>query len=184
MSDTPSPSPNEEKPAPKRSRRRTALSWGIQIALVILVFVAVRAWMARDMVEGPAPEFEAELLDGSPVTLADYVGDEPVLLHFWATWCPICRLEEGEIVRLSGSHPVLTVAMQSGEPEEVIDHLNERERELTTINDPHGHLAQRYGVQGVPASFIINTDGEVVFRKQGYAPPLELRFRLWLARWL
>ena len=174
-----------EKPErPKPTARRRALGWGIQIAIALVIFLLVRAWMARDMVEGPAPEFEAELLDGSPVALADYVGDEPVLLHFWASWCAICRLEEGEIVRLSDSHPVLTVAMQSGEREEVIAHLNERERELTTVNDPHGQIAARYGVQGVPASFIINTDGDVVFRKQGYAPPLELRFRLWLARWL
>ncbi|WP_018141478.1 protein disulfide oxidoreductase [Thioalkalivibrio sp. ALJ7] len=175
--------PPEKPKRPKPSGRRRALSWGIQIGLALVIFLVVRAWMARDMVEGPAPEFEAQLLDGTPVTLADYA-DEPMLLHFWATWCPICRLEEGEIVRLSQSHPVLTVAMQSGTPEEVLDHLNERERELAVVNDPQGALAAQYNVRGVPATFIINPDGEIVFRKQGYAPPFELRLRLWLARWL
>ncbi|WP_038053024.1 protein disulfide oxidoreductase [Thioalkalivibrio sp. ALJ1] len=175
--------PPEKPKRPKPSGRRRALSWGIQIGLALVIFLVVRAWMARDMVEGPAPEFEAQLLDGTPVTLADYA-DEPMLLHFWATWCPICRLEEGEIVRLSQSHPVLTVAMQSGVEEEVLEHLNERERELAVVNDPRGELAAQYNVRGVPATFIINPDGEIIFRKQGYAPPLELRLRLWLARWL
>ena len=143
----------------------------------------VRAWLARDLAQGPAPEIEANLLDGSPVSLADYA-DRPMLLHFWATWCPICRLEEGEIMRLSRSHPVLTVAMQSGSPSEVEAHLTERERELDVVNDPDGALARRYGVRAVPSTFIIDRDGQIVFRKQGYAPPLELRLRLWLARWL
>ncbi|TVS12979.1 MAG: protein disulfide oxidoreductase [Wenzhouxiangella sp.] len=164
------------------SRRRRALSWGLQVGLALALFLVLRAWMARDMAEGPAPQFEAYLLDGAPVTLSDYA-DEPVLLHFWATWCPICRLEEGEIVRLSQNHPVLTVAMQSGAVEQVLDHLNERERQLDVINDPEGELAERFNVQGVPSTFIINADGKIVFRKQGFAPPLELRLRLWLARW-
>jgi len=151
--------------------------------LIIAVVLLVRAWLARDLAQGPAPELEANLLDGSPVSLADYA-DRAMLLHFWATWCPICRLEEGEIMRLSRSHPVLTVAMQSGSPSEVEAHLTERERELDVVNDPDGALARRYGVRAVPSTFIIDRDGQIVFRKQGYAPPLELRLRLWLARWL
>jgi len=157
--------------------------WGLEIALIVAVVLLVRAWLARDLAQGPAPEFQALLLDGSPVTLTEFA-DRPMLLHFWATWCPICRLEEGEIMRLSRNHPVLTVAMQSGSAAEVDAHLTERERELAVVNDPDGALAQRYGVRAVPSTFIIDRDGQIVFRKQGYAPPLELRFRLWLARWL
>ncbi|MFO8154175.1 protein disulfide oxidoreductase [Thioalkalivibrio sp.] len=163
---------------PRRWRR-----WVLEIALILGVVLLVRAWLARDLAQGPAPEFQALLLDGSPVTLTEFA-DRPMLLHFWATWCPICRLEEGEIMRLSNSHPVLTVAMQSGSAAEVDAHLSERERELAVVNDPDGALAQRYGVRAVPSTFIIDRDGQIVFRKQGYAPPLELRFRLWLARWL
>ncbi len=157
--------------------------WVLEVLLIIAVVLLVRAWLARDLAQGPAPAFEANLLDGSPVSLADYA-DRPMLLHFWATWCPICRLEEGEIMRLSRSHPVLTVAMQSGPSWEVEAHLTERERELDVINDPDGALTRRYGVRAVPSTFIIDRDGQIVFRKQGYAPPLELRLRLWLARWL
>ncbi len=157
--------------------------WALEILLIVAVVLLVRAWLARDLAQGPAPTIEADLLDGSPISLADYT-DRPMLLHFWATWCPICRLEEGEIMRLSRSHPVLTVAMQSGTSGEVEAHLTERERELDVVNDPDGALARRYGVRAVPSTFIIDRDGQIVFRKQGYAPPLELRFRLWLARWL
>jgi thiol-disulfide isomerase/thioredoxin len=155
--------------------------WILEIALIIGVLLLVRAWIARDLVQGPAPEFEAFLLNGTPVSLSEFT-DRPMLLHFWATWCPVCRLEEGEITRLSRSHPVLTVAMQSGSAAEVDAHLTDRERELAVINDPDGDLARRYGVRAVPSTFIIDRDGQIVFRKQGFAPPLELRLRLWLAR--
>lgn len=157
--------------------------WIIEIVVIIAVVLLIRAWIARDLAQGPAPDFEAMLLDGTPVTLSEFA-DRPMLLHFWATWCAICRLEEGEIVRLSQKHPVLTVAMQSGSAADVHAHLNERERELAVVNDPDGALSRHYGVRAVPSTFIIDRDGQIVFRKQGYAPPLELRFRLWLARWL
>ena len=164
-------------------KRRRWWRWPLEILVIVALVLVIRAWIARDLAQGPAPEFEAQLLDGSPVALADYA-DRPMLLHFWATWCPICRLEEGEIVRLSRSHPVLTVAMQSGSAAEVEAHLNERERELDVILDPDGALAARFGVRAVPSTFIIDPAGQIVFRKQGYAPPLELRLRLWLAGWL
>ena len=170
------------KPA-RASQPRRWWRWVLELAVIITVVLLIRAWIARDLAQGPAPEFEAFLLDGTPVTLSEFA-DRPMLLHFWATWCPICRLEEGEIMRLSRSHPVLTVAMQSGSAAEVDAHLTERERELAVVNDPDGALARRYGVRAVPSTFIIDRDGQIVFRKQGYAPPLELRFRLWLARWL
>ncbi len=157
--------------------------WLLEIVLILAVVLLLRAWLARDLAQGVAPAFEGHLLDGSPVVLADYA-EQPMLLHFWATWCPICRLEEGEIMRLSRSHPVLTVAMQSGTAAEVRAHLTERERELAVVNDPEGQLARTFGVRAVPSTFIIDREGRIVFRKQGYAPPLELRLRLWLARWI
>jgi peroxiredoxin len=168
--------------AEARTRRRW-WRWPLEILVIVALVLVIRAWIARDLAQGPAPEFEAYLLDGSPVALTDYA-DRPMLLHFWATWCPICRLEEGEIVRVSRSHPVLTVAMQSGSAADVEAHLNERERALDVVLDPDGQLAARFGVRVVPSTFIIDRAGQIVFRKQGYAPPLELRLRLWLAGWL
>jgi peroxiredoxin len=173
---------SQEMSTTKRQPRRW-WRWVLEILLILAVVLLLRAWLARDLAQGPVPAFEAHLLDGTPVTLADYA-ERPMLLHFWATWCPICRLEEGEIVRLSRSHPVLTVAMQSGTEAEVDAHLNERERALHVINDPDGELTRAFGVKAVPSTFIIGPNGQIVYRKQGYAPPLELRLRLWLARWL
>lgn len=167
---------------PSRSTTRRVIRLLLQGTLIIAIFLAARAYIARDMADGPAPPFAAELVNGQSVALADYAG-EPLLLHFWATWCPICRIEEGEILRLSRSFPVLTVATRSGSHEEIAAYLGDRVQESKVINDVDGSLADRYQVRGVPSTFVIDGDGRILFRKQGYAPPFELRLRLWLARW-
>lgn len=171
-----------QRPQPP-SKKRRILRWGVEIIIVVGIILLARAWISRDLIQGPAPLWEGQLLDGSPISLEDFAG-QALLLHFWATWCAICRLEEGEIVRISQNHPVVTVAMQSGPAFAVQEYLSERERELNVVNDPEGRLARRYSVKAVPSTFIIDRNGQVVYRKQGFAPPLELRFRLWLARWL
>ena len=38
-----------------------------------------------------APAAAVALLDGTPADLAHYIGKKPVVLEFWATWCPLCR---------------------------------------------------------------------------------------------
>lgn len=147
----------------------------------MLIVVAVRSWTQRDMISGSAPEFQANLLNDETYTLlADT--RRPLLVHFWATWCPVCKLEQQGIQSISEDHPVITIAMQSGEAEEVIAYLRQENLQFPVINDPEGMLAQRFGVRAVPSSFIIDEDNTIVFRETGYTTGVGLRLRLWLAK--
>jgi thiol-disulfide isomerase/thioredoxin len=53
--------------------------------------------------ETKAPQFELKDLDGRTVRLSDYQG-KVVLINFWATWCPPCRAEMPDLVRLQREH--------------------------------------------------------------------------------
>jgi thiol-disulfide isomerase/thioredoxin len=162
-------------------RTRKALIIALELMLIAAVYFGVRAWMQRDMPSGAAPPLAGLTVQGETVRLADYRG-EPVLLHFWASWCGICRLEQGSIQDIHEDWPVLTVAMQSGDAREVAEHLRAEGLDWTVVLDEEGELARRFGVRGVPTTFVIDGDGMIRFRESGYSTEWGLRTRLWLAR--
>jgi thiol-disulfide isomerase/thioredoxin len=150
------------------------------VLLLVVVVSGVRFYQQRSMAEGPAPELRAALLAGPVFDLA--AGRErPVLVYFWASWCPVCRLEQGSVSALVRDHHVVTVAMQSGGPAEVAGYLRTHGLDWPVINDPDGALAARWGVRATPAFFIVDRAGTIRFREVGYTSGPGLRLRLWLA---
>lgn len=153
----------------------------IEVLLVILILFAVRAWTQRDMISGPAPEFSGELLNGGVYALLTD-RRRPLLIHFWASWCPICELEQKSIQSIHNDHAVITIAMASGEAEEVKAYMRKEKLQFPVINDPDGVLARRFGASAVPSSFIIDENNNIVFRETGFTTETGLRLRLWLAK--
>ena len=162
---------------------RRLASWrgyAINVLLFVVVVVGIRAWQQRDMVSGTAPPLQGITLAGMPYKLSAHPG-KPVLVHFWATWCPICRTEQGAIDAIARDHAVITVAMQSGKQEDVIRFMREQGLSFPTMNDPDGSISHAWGVNAVPASFIISPDGKIRFIEIGYTTGIGIRLRLWLA---
>ena len=151
-----------------------ALNWralAVNAAIIIVVVAAIRMWQQRDVVAGAAP-----LLPG--VTWPQ----QPTLVQFWATWCPVCRAEQGSIQALAQDYPnTVTIAMQSGERAAVDKFMREQGLTFPIINDADGRIAQAWGVHAVPASFIVDGAGQIRFVEMGYTTELGLRLRLWLA---
>lgn len=172
MSDT---QPSNEKAKPRRWRR-----WLVEIALVVAVLLAVQWWQTRDVAYGPAPPLAGVLLDGSAMQLASE-RSRPVLVHFWAEWCPICRLEQGSIESLSKDYRVISVATTSGDAAAVRAYMRQEGLTFPTLVDEDGDVGRQWGVRGVPASFVIDADGQIAHATVGYTTGLGLRLRLWLA---
>lgn len=163
----------------KKNRRRITILL-VELLVFLLVYLGIRAWMQRDMVEGQAPALPGVTLQGEAFSLESYQG-KPVLVHFWASWCGICKLQQGAINSIKQDWQVITVAMQSGNADDVRAYMNEQGLEWPVIMDPTGVVAQSYGVRGVPANFILDKDGTVRFRESGFTTELGLRARLWAA---
>lgn len=156
-------------------------SRGLNLLLFVVVIAGVRAWQQRDMVSGQAPVLQGVTLAGQPYTLPAHPG-HPVLVHFWATWCPICRAEQGSIASLAQDDPyVITIAMQSGKSEEVVQHMQAQGISFPVVNDADGSISRAWGVHAVPVSFIIAPDGNVKFVEVGYTTEIGLKLRKWLA---
>jgi thiol-disulfide isomerase/thioredoxin len=155
--------------------------WVLEAIAIIAVVVAVSLWQTRGLPEGPAPALAGTGIDGKPHDLAEVVraaNGKPVLVAFWATWCPVCKAEDGNIQSISRDHPVLSVAMQS---EKVEQHMRDRGLTFAAIDDANASLANDWNVRGVPSHFVVDGAGNVRFRVVGYATTLGLRARLWWA---
>lgn len=154
----------------------------IDVVIFLVVYMAAQWWLGRGAPSGLATDFVAVDTQGKRIVLADYRG-KPLLLHFWASWCGICRFEHGSIDNIAADHAVITVMTRSGSEDEARHYLHENDISARVILDEDGELADSYRVRGVPASFIINANGEIADVEIGYSSELGLRARLWLAGW-
>ncbi len=165
----------------KKTRPSKWRSYAVYALILVVLWVGIRAWQQRDMVSGAAPVLQGVTLTGLPYELAKQTS-KPVLVHFWATWCSVCRLEQDTINDIAQQDSnVITVAMQSGKPGEVLQYMKEQGIDFPVVNDPDSRLAQAWGVNSVPASFIISPDGQIKFVEVGYTTGIGLKLRLWVA---
>lgn len=128
-----------------------------------------------DWLEIPAPDVEFVSVSGSAVRLSEYRG-QVVLLNFWGTWCPPCRVEIPHLVRaqerlteLGGT--IIAPAVGSGSPEEILAFAAE-----AGINYPIWIVSDavavtRFGAPGYPFTMLIGPDG--VIRRTYIGPQTE-----------
>lgn len=149
--------------------------WLIEFFIIVLIIVAVRAWQQQDIISGRAIPVHGQLIDGSHINWSQYQG-KPMLLHFWATWCPVCRFEEDSIQSIAKDYPLLTIASWS---DDTYDYMQKQQLSFPALEDVNGEWAKHYGVKAVPTTFIINSQGDIKFVETGFSSEWGLRLRLW-----
>jgi peroxiredoxin len=124
--------------------------------------------LANDIAEAPAagyraPDFTLTTLTGEEFTLSDQLGT-PVVLNFWATWCPPCRAEIPFFQRASLKYngQVAIVGIDDGELASTVAPFA-REFGITypLPLDEQSVTARRYNVNSLPATFFIGRDGVI-----------------------
>lgn len=121
------------------------------------------------------PKIEAELVDGNTFKVEE---GKPLLLHYWAVWCPTCKLEAPNIQAVSQKYNVLTIAVNSGSDEKVKTYMKENELNFKVLNDVDGRWAKQFKVEAYPTTFIYDGKGELRFTEVGYTTTAGLMARL------
>jgi len=163
-----------------RKKVKTYLKDTIWVVFFFLVTaIAFSIFQTRNIDHSVVRQLSAQTLQGETFDLEK--ARKPLLIQFWATWCPVCALELHSVESIAKDYPVVTVAMNSGEKEEIEQYMHEHGVLFPVINDIDGQLSRSWQVSGVPASFIIGTDNKVRFVEMGYSTEIGLRLRLWFA---
>ncbi len=112
-----------------------------------------------------APPFTMATPSTQTVRLSDYLG-QVVLLNFWATWCPPCRVEMPAIERLyvrfkDRGFVALAVSVDTAGAETVASFAAEERLTFPIALDPGMAVATRYGVRGLPSTFLVDRRGRI-----------------------
>ncbi len=114
-----------------------------------------------------AKPWQLKTQNGDVISLAQYK-DKPVILHFWATWCPYCKKLQPSLVALQKKYQaegVELISISFNEDEGALpqDEINSRGYSfLTAVMGEE--VAKLYGVQGTPTTFFINRQNEIIWR--------------------
>ena len=154
------------------------MRWSIEIAVVLGVFFLIQAWNAPQLPDKILPQLIGQTLDGKMLDSRDTQG-RPLVIHIWAEWCPVCRLELAGIAELAKDTPVMSIAWKSGDDAAMRRFLAQENITMPVINDPQGTLLAPLGIKAVPLHLIVDATGRIHFVETGYTTPWGLRARLW-----
>jgi len=104
--------------------------------------------------------------------------NKPLLVHVWATWCPVCKAEADNIQRVSEHYEVITIAVNSGTDYEIHNYMKERDLNFRVINDKKSVLAKELNIAVYPTTFIYDKNGNLVFSEVGYTSSFGLWIRM------
>lgn len=121
----------------------------------------------------PAPDFSLKDLDGKLVHLKQFKG-RWIFLHFWASWCGPCRKELPNIQALVNKNNLKNfqfILINTAETEEIIfEFFAKLGIELETLLDQSGEVTEKYKPRGLPATFIITPNGQLLYLFFGGRP--------------
>jgi thiol-disulfide isomerase/thioredoxin len=141
----------------------------IKTSIFIAIFILGLAVFCQAQAIGEPPDFNVKDISGQTVKLSELKG-KVVLLDFWATWCPPCRVEIPnllEIYRLFKNKNFILISI-SLDRDIPLARQFVKEKEMNWIHiidsESSNRIASLYEVEYIPATFIIDGKGKIIAR--------------------
>ncbi len=149
----------------------------------IVSFVIILTILANIVSYYKSTDLNKDTLDLTTVKLIDdtlYTLDKqkPILIHFWATWCPICDVEASNIQKMSNTFEVITIAVDSTSTKEIKNYLEKNNLNFKVVNDLDKQYAKKFNITVFPTTFIYDKNKDLVFSEVGYTSTIGLYLRM------
>lgn len=149
-------------------------------ALIVTVLLNVVSFLKRpDLASSSLPDLNLTTTTKKNIEFNNY-RSKPLIVHFWATWCPTCKLEIANLNTLSNNYQVITIAVNSGNDKNINRFLKEHKLDFDVVNDFSGKIAAKFSVNTFPTTFIYDKDAKIKFSEVGYTSTIGLLLRMWL----
>ena len=171
----------------KRSRLGTG-NWGLVLLVGFCVLGARLQAQEIGLGTGTvAPGAAVETLDGKPADLSTWVGKGPVLLEFWATWCPNCAQLEPTMKAMHAKYgdkvAFIGVAVSVNEsPARVKLYVEKHELPWTQVFDKKGNATGAYDAPATSYVVVLDKAGKVVYTGLGGKQDLETAIKRAIAK--
>lgn len=139
------------------------------IGLILIIGIFSFTWpiLQKKAIEKPSPSFAYKNMNDKIISFTPPFKENQIL-HFWATWCVVCKFERPEYKKIEQKYSVLHIAGSSGVNSEVRTYLDEISLKLNNqINDTTGYIFQLFGVRAYPSTIIVDKKGTIRFFKVG-----------------
>ncbi|MCF6095169.1 TlpA family protein disulfide reductase [Microaerobacter geothermalis] len=129
-------------------------------------------FLSKEYESYPATDFSLLDINGQEVTLSELKG-KPVVLNFWASWCPPCREETPTFVKLYEKYKedVIFLGVNLTNTEQSVENVRKFIKDFSVsyqiLLDEQGEVAKTYQITGIPETFFINRDGMVIYKYSG-----------------
>ena len=158
-----------------RSQRTSGIRLPLVTMAIFLVFLMVLpVWGQHPApeVDHVAPDFTLPDLEGNQISLSSYKG-RVVLLNFWATWCPPCRLEMPTMEKAYRKYrdkgfEVVAVSVDAGPKSSIKSFLRELGLSFQVLLDPDMETLRAFRGFSLPMTVVIDRQGVIRSRELGY----------------
>lgn len=146
--------------------------------------------MQSDLQVDRLPDVTIEhVTSGETVSLSAFKG-KTVMVHFWASWCPICQLESDWVENIGRDYQldedvVIVKVATLDQPAAVAKAIEDEQMDTSNVwLDLNGQLLHAFGANAVPFTVFINAQGNVVTQEVGLTSAWGMRVRLWWSHYV
>ena len=153
-------------------------------ALIIIfqIFISFLFAQNDEKLNTKIPDEKIRMINGEFSELKNYVGEGPLLLEFWTTWCPNCPKQMGYLSDLAEHFKdagLQILGINLNEPKivnKVKPYIQNRNFSYDIAIDPEEKLGKYFGVKGIPTLLLVDNRGNVINRYVGYSPGQEEKY--------